>query len=238
MITLYGFAQRFNVVDASPFVVKVDLFLRMANIPYQVEHGVKYLKVAPKGKLPFIEDAGEKIADSAVILDYLTTKYQVTLDNELTDEQKAQAHFITQSLDEGLYWCLVHSRWSIDESWPFVKDAFFGTLPAPISWIVPNMVRKSVIKNLHGQGIGRHSQSEILAKADQTLVSLSAMLADNDYIFGDKPTSLDATLYAHLCEFISTKYDSGYESDLMKKAKSYPNLVNYCQRIENTYYQQ
>lgn len=238
MITLYGFARRFNVVDSSPFVVKVDLFLRLADIPFHAEHGVEYLKVAPKGKLPFIDDAGNKVADSAAILEYLTEKYQIPLDDELTAEQKAQTHFITKSLDEGLYWCLVHSRWALDESWPYIKDAFFGGLSAPISWIVPNIIRSKVKKNLHGQGVGRHSQSEILLMADKSLQALSTLLADNAYIFGDKPTSLDATIYAHLCQFISTRYDSGYESDLMKEAKSYPNLVDYCQRIENTYYQE
>jgi hypothetical protein len=44
MITLYGFGKCFNVMDASPFVVKVELFMRMANIPFQVKYGAKYLK--------------------------------------------------------------------------------------------------------------------------------------------------------------------------------------------------
>ena len=115
MITLYGFGKCFNVMDASPFVVKVDLFMRMANIPCQVKYGAKYLKKSPKGKLPFINDNGTVVADSDAIITYLTKQYQVTLDAELTPEQKAQAHLITKSLDEGLYWCLVYSRWATDE---------------------------------------------------------------------------------------------------------------------------
>ena len=107
MITLYGFGKCFNVMDASPFVVKVELFMRMANIPYQVKYGAKYLKKSPKGKLPFINDDGIVVADSEAIISYLTDKYLITLDAELTAEQKAQAHLMTKSLDEGLYWCIL-----------------------------------------------------------------------------------------------------------------------------------
>jgi glutathione S-transferase len=238
MITLYGFGKCFNVIDASPFVVKVDLFMRMANIPYQVKQGAKYLKVSPKGKLPFIDDDGTVVADSEAIVSYLTTQYQVTLDTELTPEQNAQAYLITKSLDEGLYWCLVYSRWVLGESWPFTKDALFGKLPAPLRWLVPNVIRRTVKKNLHGQGVGRHSSEEILAIADTSLESLSTLLADKNFFFGEKHTSFDAVVYSHLCEFISVSFDNGFESIFTKKAKSYQNLVQFCQRIEDKFYQE
>lgn len=238
MITLYGFGKCFNVMDASPFVVKVDLFMRMANIPYQVKHGSKYLKIAPKGKLPFIDDKGTLVADSEAILSYLTEHYQVTLDAELTPEQQAQAYLITKSLDEGLYWCLVYSRWALDESWPLINEAFFGKLPAPLRWLIPSIIRRSVKKNLHGQGIGRHSLEEIIEITDKSLQSLSTLLAEKDFFFGEQHTSFDAVVYSHLCEFISVRFDNGFENVFTKKAKSYQNLVQFCQRIEDQFYQE
>ncbi len=238
MITLYGFGKCFNVMDASPFVVKTDLFMRMANIPYQVKQGAKHLKTSPKGKLPYIDDGGKVVADSEAILSYLTTQYQVTLDAELTPEQKAQAYLITKSLDEGLYWCLVYSRWILDESWPFTNKAFFSKLPAPLRWFLPTIIRKTVKKNLHGQGVGRHSAEEILAIADKSLQSLSTLLADQDFFFGEQYTSFDAVVYSHLCEFISVRFDCGFENVFTKQAKSYQNLVQFCQRIEDKFYQE
>lgn len=238
MITLYGFGKSFNVMDASPFVVKVDLFMRMANLSFQVKQGAKYLRVAPKGKLPFIDDDGKVVADSEAILSYLTEQYQVTLDAELTSKQKAQTYLITKSLDEGLYWCLVYSRWILDESWPYSKNAFFGRLSAPLRWFLPNMIRKTVKKNLHGQGVGRHSAEEILAIADKSFQSLSMLLADQDFFFGEQHTSFDAVAYSHLCEFISVRFDGGFENVFTKKAKSYQNLVQFCQRIEDKFYQE
>jgi glutathione S-transferase len=236
MVTLYGFGKRFNVMDASPFVVKVDLFLRMSNLPYQVINGLANMKLAPKGKLPFIDDDGQKIADSVAIVEYLTEKYQITLDEKLTTEQSAQAYLLTKSLDESLYWCLVYSRWVANDGWQVVKESFFGAMALPLRWIVPNVLRKSVRKNLHAQGFGRHSEAELLAITDKTLNALSVLLADKNYFFGADYCSFDAVVYSHLCQFVSVRYENGFESDFSKQAKQYDNLVQFCQRIENQFY--
>jgi glutathione S-transferase len=236
MIKLYGFGQCFNLMDASPFVVKIDLFLKMSNLPYTVSSRVRNLKLSPKGKLPFIKDEGKSIADSTVILEYLTDKYQLKLDEKLTAEQSAQAYLLTKSLDEGFYWCLVYSRWSLAGNWAVVKDAFFGDMPLPLRWFVPSIARKSVLKGLHGQGFGRHSEAEILAITGKILSSLSVLLMDKNYFFGDDYCSFDAVVYSHLCQLISVRYANGFESDFNKRAKQYDNLVQFCQRIENQFY--
>lgn len=111
------------------------------------------MKISPKKKLPFIEDKGLKIGDSTFILDYLTKTYQIDIDGFLTKEQRATAHLISKSLDENLYWCLVYSRWLKDDTWPLLNDAFFGKIPALLKLFVPNIIRKSVKKNLYGQDI-------------------------------------------------------------------------------------
>lgn len=237
MITLYSFGKRIGVEDASPFVVKVDAFLRMAKLDYQNDADFNNLKKSPKGKLPFITDDNNSdlvtISDSEDILSYLTSTYNIDLDHFLTDKQKAQAHLITKSLDENLYWCLVYSRWALEETWPLISQTFFGAMPFPLKTFVPKLIRKSVIKNLHGQGMGRHSKEEILAIADKSFAALSTLLADQDYIFGSQVCSFDAVIYSHLCEFISVDFDNEFNV----QAKKYENLVVYCQRIEQRYYQ-
>ena len=233
MIKLYGFGQAFGVVDASPFVVKVDLFLKMAGLEYQFVADFNNLKKSPKSKLPFIEDNGEKVADSAFILQYLTDKYQLSIDNHLTDSQRAQASLYTHALDESLYWALVYSRWLKEDTWPIINNNFFGQLPVPLKWFIPNILRKGVKKTLNNQGFGRHNESELLNKTNEQLHALSVLLADNKYFFGDKPCSFDAVAYAALCEFISVDFTNSFN----EAAKQYDNLVQYCQRIEAEFYQ-
>ena len=236
MIRLYSFGSSFGVMDPSPFVVKVDAFLKMTKLPYEVVEGAHNLKKSPKGKLPFIsiQQQAKKlvIADSQNIIEHLTQNHAVTLDDFLTAEQQAQAYLLTKSLDENLYWCLVYSRWMLDEMWPLVNKAFFGAMPAPLRWFVPTLIRKAVKKNLHGQGTGRHSKDEILAIADKTFSALSILLADKDYFYGEQPCSFDATAYSILCQFISVNCDNEFN----RKARNYPNLVSYCQRINQQFY--
>lgn len=232
MLTLHGFSKNFGLSDPSPFVFKVDAYLRMAGIPFDKNSQFSNLKKAPKGKLPFIDDEGEIIADSQFIIEHLEKKHGHPLDSHLTEQQKAIAYLTTKSIDENLYFALVYSRWQDDESWPRVKNAFFGKFPVPFKWIVPRVARKQVIRTLHGQGISRHSKPEIQDICRKTFQALSDLIGENHYVFGDKPCSLDATIFAFLAEFILAELDNSFN----EIARSYPVLVKYCQRIFKEYY--
>lgn len=232
MIKLYGFGQSFSVVDPSPFVVKVDAFLRMAKLDFETVVSSSNLKKAPKSKLPFIDDDSERIADSEFIIDHLMNKYQLTINDFLTDDQQAQVYLLTKSLDENFYWCLVYSRWVLKDTWPMVSKTFFSGLPWPLKLFVPSIVQKSVLKNLNGQGLGRHSESDILAIQDKTLSALSQLLSDKAYFFGDKACSFDASAYAFLSSFISVDFDNVFNV----QARKYEKLVSYCLRFEKEYY--
>lgn len=232
MITLYGFGQNLGLVDASPFVLKVDALLRLYGLEYTFIGGLDNLKKSPKGKLPFITDDGETIGDSAFIAEHLKQKYGDTLDDWLSPQQVAQVCLIGKSLEEHFFWCLVYSRWISEENWPIVKQRFFEKLPAHLRWFVPNMLRRSVRQTLHRQGLGRHTETDIIRLADDTLSALATLLGDQDFIFGERPCTLDATLYAMLAMYIETDIDNQYT----QKARSYSNLVDYCQRFTQKYY--
>ncbi|WP_206483601.1 glutathione S-transferase family protein [Thalassotalea sp. G2M2-11] len=232
MIKLCGFGSAFGLIDASPFVIKVDLFLKLANIDFEFVGDVNHLKHSPKGKLPYIEDAGEKIADSHFILQYLTKKYHVTLDDHLTSEQKAQATLYTKALEESLYWCLVYSRWVKADTWPVIKATFFNELPVPLKWFIPSLLQKNVKKTLFRQGYGRHSETELLSIADEHFAALATLLGEQPFFFGEQPSSFDAIAYSFLSEFISVDFFNSFN----QQARTYTNLVQYCQRIEAQYY--
>jgi glutathione S-transferase len=236
MINLYSFGANLGVMDPSPFVVKVDVFLRMNNLPYQVKKGAHYLKKSPKGKLPFISIKKDEetllVSDSQHIIEYLIKANGLNLDDALTAEQKAQMYLFSKALDESLYWCLVYSRWVLEDTWPVSSKAFFGRMPLPLRLIVPTIYRKKVIKNLHSQGFGRHNTDELLVIADNTFSALSVILGEKNYFYGKKPCSFDAVVYALLCQFITTTCTNVFND----KARSYPNLVSFCQRIEKQFY--
>ena len=51
-------------------------------------------------------------------------------------------------------------------------------------------------------------------------------------MFGEQPSSLDATVYGFLCEFILSDIDNAFN----ERAFSFKNLVQYCERIRDKYY--
>lgn len=232
MIKLYCFGNSFGLEEPSPFTLKVDLYLRVTNTPFEAIADVNSLRTAPKGKLPFIEDKGKQIADSYFILQYLNASYQHNLDDWMSQQQQALAHLATKSLDENLYWCIVYSRWMADDTWPTIRQAFFGDMPVPLKWIVPIIARKGVKGDLASHGMGRHSEAEIFEIAKHSLQSLADLLADKPYMFGERICSFDVTAYAFLAQLTLVDLDN----PLTRLAKTYKNLVEYCQGIHAQYY--
>jgi glutathione S-transferase len=210
----------------------VDAYLRATGLPFEVISGIENLRRAPKGKLPFIEDDGRVVADSAFILAHLKEKYGDPLDAGLDAVQRAIAHAFTKMLDENLYWCAMHARWMDDAVWPQTRAMLFRDLPAPLRRIVPAMVRRKLAQSLHGQGMGRHSAAEILEIARRDLAALSDFLGDRQYFFGTAVTTLDTAAYAFLAELIVPPLRYG----LADLARSFPNLVAFVERFRGRYY--
>jgi len=230
---LHGFGPKLGLTDPSPFVLKIHTFLRMSEIEYETLNDFGNIQKAPKGKLPFIKDGDKTIADSSFIIEYLNQKHSIGLDKDLSKEQLAQAFFIRKTIEESFYWCIVYFRWVHDESWKQVSELFFGKMPFPLKVIVPPIARKGVKKSIHGHGLGRHSESEILSIAKQHLDHLDSLFGDKKYFFGDQPSSIDATLYAFLAEAILFKLDT----PLSLMARKYERLTQYCEYTHKRYYQ-
>lgn len=233
MIRLYKFGPIGDVCDASPFCAKVEAYLRMAKLPYEVRCGASYLWKAPKGKLPFIEDNGNVIADSSFILDYLSTTYGDSLDSGLSREDKAVAHAFSKLIEENLYWTLVHARWKLEHNRTALQNVFFGDIPFPINKIVARVARRNLQQQLYQHGMGRHSDKEIATLGAHALQALSDFLGGKRYFLGNKPTSLDASAYGILVEMIRVPV---FTAPIFDKAKSYPNLADYTERFHNAYF--
>jgi hypothetical protein len=134
MITLYGFGPAFGLPDPSPFVMKAELLLKMAGLPYKADTGG--MRKAPKGKLPYIVDDGEAVGDSTFIRWHIEKKYQIDFDRGLTPEQRAIAWAFEKMLEDHLYWAVVKDRWLNDANFAKGPRKFFRGLPAPLQPIV------------------------------------------------------------------------------------------------------
>ncbi len=231
MITLYQFQPAFGLPNPSSFCLKVETYLKMTGVPYQVAADADIRK-APKGKLPYIQDGDRTIADSNFIIDHLKQTYGDPLDQHLTPAEHAIALAFQRLMEENLYWVAFYGRWFEDENWPAIRETFFGDLPPILRSIVPNQVRKDAQRNLYGHGIGRHTREEIYEIGKRDLHAISDFLADKPFLMGEQPTSVDASGYGLLANLMR----STLPLPLTDYAQQFENLGAYCDRMQSRFW--
>lgn len=231
-ITLYQFPRMWGIPNPSPFCVKIETYLRMAGLDYKVAPNGD-LRKAPKGKFPYISDSERVIADSAFIVDYLVKTYGDRVDNHLSAREKAEAHAVGKMCEESLYWTALYSRWVEPQNWTILKADLFKMLPPLLRGIIPGIVRKRVFRDLRGQGYGRHNRDEVYSIGKKDLQALSDYLGEKDFIMGDKPSSIDATVFGMLINLLSIPV----ESPLKGYGLEMNNLNAYCERMKEKYFQ-
>ncbi len=231
MIKLHQFKAAWGLPNPSPFCMKVETYLRMAGLPYEIVEDTLPFK-APKKKLPYIEDGAKLIADSGFIIDYLKATYGDPLDGNLAAPERAMAHALRRMLEENFYWVGMYSRWMEEGAWNTIRPFFFGHLPPLLRQLIPALARRGVRKSLWMQGTGRHSREEIYAIGNSDLTALSAFLGDKPYLLGDTPTSIDAIAHAFVANTLIPPLDSPLKQHLL----SLPNLNAYCERMTRQFY--
>lgn len=230
MITLYAFGPQFSLPDPSPFVTKAEVLLKMSKLPYEID--LKGFRKAPKGKLPYIKDDGELIADSTFIRRHLERKHKIDFDRGLSAEQKAIAWAFEKLAEDNLYWAIVDARWMIDANFDKGPRRFFDVIPAPVRALVVPMIRRQVRKNLHAHGMGRHSRSEIESIATQDIDAMAAYLGQQSFFMGAEPTGVDATIFAFAASALCPQFDT----PLRAAAERHENLRRYVGRMTARYY--
>jgi glutathione S-transferase len=231
MIKLFQFPPYFGLPNSSPFCMKVETYLRMVKLPFEIVK-IHNPRPAPKGKLPYIEDNGLIISDSVFILDYLKEKYGDPLDIHLNEYQKAQSFALSRMLEDHLYWVMLYNRWIDETNWSITKNAFFGKAKGFVRYVVPILYRKKLIKDLHAQGLGRHSKEEIYAFGIKDLEVLHTFLMQNTFLLDKEPVSIDASAYAFLANIL----EPPQSSPLKEYATSKKRFIDYCASMKERFY--
>jgi glutathione S-transferase len=230
MITLYTFGPYFGLPDPSPFVTKALLLLKFAGLPFE-ENRNGFAK-APKGKLPYIDDDGERLADSTFIRFHIEKKYGFDFDAGLSAEQTATGWALEKMCEDHLYWLCVGDRWLDDANFQKGPAHFFEGAPAPIRPLIQAMIRRKVRRAAYAQGLSRHSSAEQAELARRGMAAVSVLLADKPFLFGDSPRGADATIGAFMMGLLCPVFESASRAE----AESHPNLVAYRDRIATAYF--
>ncbi len=235
MITVYKFASAWDQPDLSPFVVKLETYLRMAGIEYKGVPGD--VRKAPKKKLPYVEHDGRLIGDSSFIIDHLKSTFGDKLDVGLGSTERAVAASFQSMIEEQLYFIILYQRWQDDGGWetytPVLREILAGAhVPAPLRGLIASSIRKGIKKTLRAQGTGRHTRAEVDAIGTRIVQSISDWMGANPSFFGQNPTTIDATVYAFLSAIMDTPFVWGVKTH----AEKLPNLRSYVDRMKGRYW--
>lgn len=194
-IELHQFTTPWDLPNPSPFCLKVETFLRLAELDYTVCPWTPL--AAPLGKAPFLRLDGELVADSSTILETLLARTDGALDRHASAQQLAAVHAVVRMLEEHTYWGLLCLRWLDDEAWSTYRWVIGQAVPALVRRPMTAWMRRGVRRAAHAHGLGRHSKDEVLRRVHRDLDAVEAVL-QHPFLLGEHPCSSDASVYAFL----------------------------------------
>jgi glutathione S-transferase len=229
-IKLFQFPRMLGIPNVSPFCCKLETWLRIASVPYEVVDTPDPRK-APKGKLPFIEDGGVRIADSSLIVDHLVRTRGVDPDARLDASQRATGLLVQRTLEEHYAFVLAYTHLVRDEGLQHTR-ARFDSVPALVRPLVSSLVLSRIKKVLWQQGILRHSHEDIVESALADWRAVRTVMSDRPYFFGDDPTGIDAVVFGALATSLLTPIESPIRDFL----GSQPAFVAYADRMRACFF--
>ena len=216
--------------NLSPFCVKLECYLRVAEVPYKLAPMSR--SQAPKGKIPYVQLDGRFVGDSQLIIEELERRLAAAgkqpLDAGLSAREVAIARFVRRGIEEGFYFIGMYLRWKPDDAYAATREEFKKFVPG---FVVP-LVRRDILKKLHHQGTGRHSLDEVTAMGAADLDAVAELLGDRPFLLGDKPRTVDCSAYA----FLEALLGFPIESKLKQHAASHANLVAYRKRFRERWW--
>ena len=226
MLTLLTYPSAFGLFSASPFCVKTALMLQHSGQAWQRSDMLDPRKM-PHQKLPVLRTPERLIPDSDLIRDWLERK-GAEFDQGLSDVEKARSRALVRMAEEHLYFHIVLDRWGNDEVWPILRETFFTGIPTLIRKPASNAIRKSVLKGITSQGIGRFSLPERMDRVERDLEAISAHLWQSRFLLADQPTSADMSVGPMLGAMRATPADT----PLTRRIKQDNLLNSYVDRME------
>ncbi|KAI1775343.1 hypothetical protein F4818DRAFT_416348 [Hypoxylon cercidicola] len=246
-ITIFRGWKDFGKYVWSPYVIKLEARLRIADVPYTTDVGSP--RSAPKGKIPYMElrdassDSPLLLCDSALIIKNLTERGVLPdLNGGLSPAERSHDMGLRALLEDKLSFYNGFERWI--QNYYTMRDHVLWPIPYPVRVLVGILAYRKTTATLYGQGTGRFTAEEIAVFRREIWEGFSELLVasrssskDDDgepfwALGGSNPTEADASLFA----FIVSVLICTAAPDSQKVVKSFPVLLDYADRIHDRYF--
>lgn len=217
--------------NLSMFCAKTEILMQMSGLEFENVMQPDPSQ-GPKKKVPYIVDGGETVGDSSFIERHLNEHHGIDFYKGISDETRAIAQLTTSAIEEQLYWVMVYSRWQLEENWPIMDELFFGKMPPEMRENISKMARDNVVSALWGQGMGRHTKDQVFAIGARLIDNLAIQLADKPFFTGEAMTTVDASAYGALINFIQNPVPTPLKTQILGK----PNLCAFIDRMSEKFF--
>lgn len=231
-IRLFAFGTGWGVPfpTSAPFPLKLATWLRIAGVPFEFVVANDPSK-GPKGKSPWIEYGTVRMGDSTLIIEHLAHRGSIDLDAHLDAHQRALAVAVQRMLEEHYHQSFEHQLFFGRGSEERLRE-FASSMPIPLRWLAPTVIKRAFGKQLRARGMGRHSEEVIIAQGKADLDALSELLGNKPYFLGDRPSSIDACIFG----FLGVSLYVAGDNPLYRYGASLENLLRYCERMRARYF--
>lgn len=225
-LRVFTFSPDWGLPSAGPFAIKLLAWLELTGIPYEqvIEDDPRK---GPKGKNPWIELEGERIGDSELIIELLSRREKVDLDNGLSAAQRALGLAWRRTFEEHFHQVLEWELLIHPAGASYMRESMRAKMPPLVGPVVFSMVRSHFRRQLHARGIARHTPEFIAAKGRADVDALAAFLGDRPFLVAERPTTADVAVFGLLAPLVRWPMPTpvaGY-------ARSIPAIAAYCERM-------
>ncbi|CAG9573648.1 unnamed protein product [Danaus chrysippus] len=182
----------------------VQAFLKICNLPFEVEMRWNAEFMSPSGRVPFIKCGAFVVSELEPIVQFAANK-GVSLCSRLSTEERAEMRAYMSLITNVLVNAELYISWLDQETFNTVTRIRNSSVyPWPLGWLQTRSKRSTVIKRLKALHWHDKTLDQVLADVEQCCNSLSQRLGDKDFFFGT-PTPLDALIYGHLRALLSAR---------------------------------
>ncbi|CAH0404299.1 unnamed protein product [Chilo suppressalis] len=178
----------------------VQAFLKICNLPFEVEMRWNAEFMSPSGRVPFIKCGAFVVSELEPVVQFAANK-GVTLCGRLSTEEKAEMRAYMSLITNVLVNAELYISWLDEETFNAVtKVRNSSVYPWPLGWLQTRAKRNAVAKRLKALNWHDKTLEQVLADVEQCCSSLSQRLGDRDYFFG-------TSLCEDHCDFMSELMD-------------------------------
>lgn len=123
----------------------------------------------------------------------------IDLDAALSAGERADAEALTALVHLRLQDALLYSLWLEEANYKLCQGVYAAAMPFPLNRILAYLAHKRVEARFQADEVDAlHVRAEVYRQAQAAYQALATRLGEQRYFFGDRPSSVDAAVAAHL----------------------------------------